>query len=831
MLSRGRPCLRRRLPAGSDTVATGSHEPLLFLYPRWVAPALRQRRPFSLTSIELPATTCRASRTPFRPVIPAGPSFARHSCRWISDIPKKTTDLTPKPPPHNVPGESPKENDGKTSDFDGSKRSGGNQLATKSEDDALQRQPEGHPAPKVDKGQGTCLVMNRPNSVDYSKLSPTARKRREYSIRDQQKIFRREYVKKHYRKQGKTYLDNGWIRTMKMLDQLLEKSKRTKTKKSPLKEKELLVSEETLATFVGVNQYTFQENIWFIAINNGCRVRVLPVERNKGFLRRILLSGTSRAIELTETTFSSAQSARDQSDPLAEYSKLAAPICSSQEALARSGLPKPLIQGSWYFQHEDGMKTMTLDQLTASRPEIKSWKDFVELVEDIVHARPPNSHEYSLNYSPKPKGAKKTNLMHGKRIKTALQRLFASEIHYHYLSSAALHMALEWLCQHEENALAQAICARHRHITTAETYNMLLKFAVKRQDLREFHSLLAQMGRHDINPNPQTWIILLSALVKPKEKAELIARMVQHNYLSDKAIIRDALHQTIQDSLLVHLDAGNDIDSFFELMARTYGADEASAALTGQIFEALARLRDHDSIDRLMQICVEKNLVIDGNALSSLMIINRSRIHKAIQYFLRFQGDPALPSPTSKNRETLFLQAYMARCYNVCRVLWRYACLRGEVTYKMKQTVLTSLCRNESKRANSELRTLWDLDAGKVMVGIDFHHETYHMPESILKELPPECRDNPLSFLNGWKGQGDGREIQLRLTNAIIHHDMGLASTYKPKHPLQIMLEAAYRIDQEWHDIPRPLNWKQQNAIQVPLIPKWERRTTPTALE
>ncbi|KAK4916200.1 hypothetical protein LTR66_017034 [Elasticomyces elasticus] len=354
---------------------------------------------------------------------------------------------------------------------------------------------------------------------------------------------------------------------------------------------------------------------------------------------------------------------------------------------------------------------------------------------------------------------------------------------------------------------------------------MLLKFAVKRQEIREFHSLLAQMGRHNINPNPKTWIILLSALVKPKEKAELIARMVQHNYLSDKAIVRDALHQTIQDSLLVHLDAGNDIDSFFELMARTYGADEASAALTGQIFEALARLRDHDSIDRLMQICVEKSLVIDGNALSSLMIINRSRMHKAIQYFLRFEGDPTLPSPTSKNRETLFLQAYMSRCYNVCRVLWRYACLRGEVTYKMKQTVLASLCRNDSRRSISELRTLWDLDAGKVMVGIDFHHETYHLPESILEELPPECRDNPLSFLNGWKGRGDGREIQLRLANAIINHDLGLASTYKPKYPHQIMLEAAFRIDEEWHDIPRPLNWKQQNAIQVPLVSKWDRRT------
>ncbi|KAJ5239883.1 hypothetical protein N7468_004502 [Penicillium chermesinum] len=45
MLVRGQ-CLGRRLPAILDTVA-GADEPLLFLYPRWAASALQQRRPIA----------------------------------------------------------------------------------------------------------------------------------------------------------------------------------------------------------------------------------------------------------------------------------------------------------------------------------------------------------------------------------------------------------------------------------------------------------------------------------------------------------------------------------------------------------------------------------------------------------------------------------------------------------------------------------------------------------------------------------------------------------------------------------------------------------------
>ncbi|KAJ5283385.1 hypothetical protein N7505_001365 [Penicillium chrysogenum] len=101
------------------------------------------------------------------------------------------------------------------------------------------------------------------------------------------------------------------------------------------------------------------------------------------------------------------------------------------------------------------------------------------------------------------------------------------------------------------------------------------------------------------------------------------------------------------------------------------------------------------------------------------------------------------------------------------------------------------------------------------------HHENYRLPDSILNDIPSEFRHNLILYLIGWKPRGEKRDLQIRLANALIKRDIILGATsYVPQHPSPIMLDAASILDKEWRSVPRPLTWKMQNAIQVPIVRK-----------
>jgi hypothetical protein len=814
MLSRGRPCLRRRLSAVLDTVATGPDEPLLFLYPRWAAPALRQRRPISsLNPIEGPVKKCQASGAPFCPVVRPCPSLTRHSCRWISVNSARTPHSTLEFPPSSnkqnrqISAKNVTSSDaligsaGDRSSAD--KEQSGNSL-NDAENTTSQRALHGFALTRARRIQKS-IQQPRPKGGESSTLTPTQRYNQHTSLRDQKKLRARAYMKKQYRKRSWPYIDKAWFDTKDVIEETQHNVRirvRTRTK-----QKEIYVAEETLALFAGVNQHTFQENIWHVPINNGCRVQVLPARENKGLLRRVILSGTDRVLELVEGQFTRAQNSQETGDPLADIHKPLVPICSSRGAMERSKVPVPLVRGIWCFQ-EDWKSRLTFDEVMMARPIVNSVKDFNEHVEDVTSSRLPYLDEKAMNPSKTPDI---------ERITKHILKLF--DTHHKYISTAALHLALEFLCQHELISAARDLCSRAEQVATANTYNIMLKIAAQRQDVRVFRHLIREMGRAHLNPNSETWLTLLSALVKPSEKAELIGHMVQCGYMSDINTIQGALQQTIQDSLLVHLESGKDIDSFIDLMASTYGANWFSSSLMGQMFSTLARLKDHDSLKRLVQICIDRKIPLDGHAMNAIVTVFRSDVFTAVRYILKCLDVPWFQS-SREQWELLFLAAFKRRHYNICLVLWRYACMYRVVTQKMKQTVLVSLCRNAFAKKNNELSTLWNIDAGKVIVGIDLHHESYSMADSILDEIPSEFRHNPLLFLIGWKPEGSERAHQIRLANALIQRDIKLGPLYKPNHPFRFMLDAAAFLDSEWHDVPRPLTWKMQNAIHIPIIRK-----------
>lgn len=632
-------------------------------------------------------------------------------------------------------------------------------------------------------------------------LAPRSAFSNQMSSRDRRKSRYGRYVEERPARDQFARSEGSWN---DIRDLLQEVQGADHGKKRGIHHKEINIPEETVALLSGMTDTAMQENIWYVPIHNGCRVQVLSPREGDGVHRKAILSGTERVLELVEDHINRAHEQQTSGDPLVDFPKPPVPIFASTVSMQLKNIPVPVIRGVWSFGRGS---PIPLEQVEASRSSLHTVKDFAEYIEDLTCARVLTPHEKTH----------KPRFQHHQLVAWHIKEAFRKDLNYQLLSTAALNRALSFLCHNELLSTARYVCFKAVQVATTDTYNMLLEATARRQDKRAFRRLLHSMSRAHIRPNSRTWLTLLSALITPSEKASLVNYMMQNGHMTDISTIRGALQHTIENSLLVHLESGESIDSFFTLMLESHGADWFSPSLLAQMFETIARLKDYRAMDRLVHICIENYLMIDSDSLTSIVRMFRADVFSAVHYTILLLNRPGFQL-SSETYERLFLTAFKACRYNICRVLWRYACMDESVTYDMRQAVFLTLSRNRSiKQDTNDMLNIWRVNAGKVIVGIDLHLERYRLSESIIKDLPSEFRQNPFSYLSsGFKPLGAERDLQLKLAAHLVWRDIEHgAQRYRPLYPLGLMLDAAAVMDREWAGKPRPLTWMLQNALKV----------------
>jgi hypothetical protein len=575
-------------------------------------------------------------------------------------------------------------------------------------------------------------------------------------------------------------------------------------RKREMKQKELLLPEETVALLAGVTDMTMKENVWYVPVHNGCKVHVLHPRESEGQYRKVILSGSERVMELVEDRIAHARALQEKGDPLVDIRKPQIPVFPSMEAMARKNLPVPLVRGVW-DSYVSTKNPAILDLLRPISQGLTSVREFAEHVDELT---------VSL---PSPGTKSRIAKPHEVQVAESLVSLFLNDAYHGLLSTAALNRALSFLLDHQFVRYSRLIFFKAEHVVTVDSFNIFLKFAAQKQDMRMFRRLLLSMPRLNVRPNPYTWLTFLDCLVSSRAKANLVSRMMQKGYLDDISAIRSAMQVTVQDTFLAHLESGKRVDSFFNMLIDTSGANWFPPSLINQMLSVAARLKDFSAIERLLQISKQQGFDVNSSTINQIVLLFRNDIFSTLHYLFRF-----IDRPEFKLRkdawERLFLIAYKGRHYNICRVLWRYACIYKGVTYKMRQCVFTSLTRNVPRKDGDHYNNLWLTSAGKVIVGVDLHLPHYPRTESFVELVPPEFDRNPVASLaTGFKPRGEERGKQHSLASALMLRDIEIGPRYRPSRPLGIMLEAAAVLDQEWKWVPRPTHWLMQNAIQVPL--------------
>ncbi|CEL07916.1 hypothetical protein ASPCAL11070 [Aspergillus calidoustus] len=814
MLSRGGQHIKRcGLSAGfGDHFAAGhvsvADEPLLFLYPRWFTFVSQQRRRLlnsrtSKRSISNHHTGTLPSRLKTNLLQHRRQSLAAPSRqRWLStsSVPmlpnldtqtEKSATATDPPSESTVKDASSAGLVGKSGNFDAF-------AGLNTEDEFLTDPLIEQPGPAA---LGLATLPQYQRDISEEPTSPD-RPRFGLSPRDVRRKGRRDYWMKKVAVGGRESI----YRQMKAMilsagrrAQFRSKKATSPSKHEPYR-RQMLVPEETIAVICGPSWTSAaSENIWYVRLHNGCKVHVLPPAESVGHSRKVLLTGSEWVTGLVENRIKQTQKLQENGDALLDVQKPVVPIFPSLRALERDNLPAPRVRGVW-TNSSISQTPASLDLINDNWKNILTVREFVEHVDGLTNSHP-GSNEQS----------------HSQSVAIKLLELFSKGKNRRFISTAALNKSMSFLLEqgYLEYARRLFILTTNERVLTIETFNLIFESAARAQNVPLFLETMRKMLRLRIPASPDTLLAYAEFLIRPASRTKMVKLMEEKGWLQEPAAMRRALKLTMQDVFAQHLIEGKSVNAFFKKTIKAFGCSYFPERLIKDMFHVTFRLKNVSAMQQLFRLCKMNGLPLTPSILSPLIALFPHDTFTAMYYALECL-ERSKNKLDKKTYDALFLNALKNRHYNICRVLWRYACMDGKATNNMKRELAFFLTQAVGKEGLTEQEKVWQTSVGKVIVGIDIQSPGFPLKQSLLKDIPIEFHDNPIAYLMGNSmPQGDERMRQRRAARAILKHDIDVGPWYRPTVPLANMLEAAAELDAQWKDVPRTRNWLMQNAIQV----------------
>lgn len=444
----------------------------------------------------------------------------------------------------------------------------------------------------------------------------------------------------------------------------------------------------------------------------------------------------------------------------------------SQGPATPESVPPPAVQGS--------------PVRTAPRPlefvlPPKSWtkRSFAEHVRAVTQSRP----AYVLHQG----------IAHDRVVARVLHSLFSRISNLRQvLSWSAIHQAISYLVKHKHGDSAKQLLRqmdRNGYPPSAETFNIFLRSCAREQNLVAFRRHLNVMLEDGILPNEGTWIALMSGAPTIDDQQAIARSMFRRGFSVRAAFARDNAPQIIPYSFGPFLDTGGSVADWSETMNTLYGPTWVTAEAVDHMVDILASRGQFVDAVKLV------NSLRMQYAISPLKVVLRTLLKHCkrqqnadfaiwcvVYASGRWQVNPKDPVVL----ETLFQIAYDSRMFNFLRVIWKYSCAWGQVSFIQRRLLYKSLYARLQPLESTVLKQ-WASEAGAVACGIDPLADNGETVETIL-------------------------DRERRLFGSEAHFN------FKRK-----LVEALYA-DQHWTQEQvkktRPLTWKIKYAVQVPFEPR-----------
>ncbi|MCJ1362813.1 hypothetical protein MMC16_001919 [Acarospora aff. strigata] len=550
-------------------------------------------------------------------------------------------------------------------------------------------------------------------------------------------------------------------------------------------EERILVREDILPAFTG----DIGETLWDIKVRSGCEIHVLGKEEGIGTYRSVMVRGSPSSIEMAK-------------EAMIEFCHgvLLESISDSEKILVGAAAKeyqerrKSPVRKTWTKETKKILQ-LRVDQI--ARPRAWTTLSFVDYVADITRStvsRLMHRHLY------------KDDDPHVKKVAQELRILFKDPQYQDFVSVQAFNHALEFLYRYNMVSTLRTLFVRMEELNLRmlpETFNIMLRGAAARKDLHTYTFLLRLMIKRGVKPNGGSWVALLMAVPSRAVQMRIESSMRKRGLLGYPATVKEVASLMVSGELTGHLGSGQDLKSFMGRIDGIYGLDWVSLSSLNRILDVTCEGGSFSQVLDALELFRDRSIHPNSVSLNTILshCHRQGNINEAVRQMQHIHSGYMVEAD-EVTYHILFLLGWKARHYNVCRMVWRHACMAAAVSYRMQQLVLRSLLRNTPTQPKTKTDK-WITSAGKVTVGIT-------VEQSMVAKLV------------GWSATGAQREETLAMAKQILAQDLSAVQNYRPAHSLVHQLTEGLALDGYWTREHLWTNtsttWKLENAISIPLV-------------
>lgn len=357
-----------------------------------------------------------------------------------------------------------------------------------------------------------------------------------------------------------------------------------------------------------------------------------------------------------------------------------------------------------------------------------------------------------------------------------------------------------------------------------ETFNIMLRGAAKVQDLDTFAQLLKSMVSNGCRPNSGTWLAFLAMLDDTSLMKIVVGAMNQRGLFHEAEVQAKACDiiapYNLQAALNRHpptpfLDFAQDMENHFtEQWLTSSGANKLLHVLGSRgLISECWRLIDYMKERGIQLDVVSGNTILDACCKFSGFRIGVDILGPLVKDY-GFIPDKVTWAIVSKH-------VWTAQHYATLRVIWRYGCLKGWISYPLRNRVADSLKKLISDPHSADpvsdssdtIRELWPRNAGAFVI---MSRSPFKTKEADEKSSTPEAE-----------------LLAQQFTFGRVKDDTHLSTRYEPLDDPVELIKRALAVDLESAERPAEpfserLKWLDEHA---PYVARKKRKLLPPAFK
>ena len=413
---------------------------------------------------------------------------------------------------------------------------------------------------------------------------------------------------------------------------------------------------------------------------------------------------------------------------------------------------------------------------------------------------------------------------HVSAVAEQLRQLFGNTRLYRYWSVEACNAALSFFYRHSMLTRARALYSQmedRKYLTSVETFNIMLQGSASRKNLAHFQGLLDAMMKRKLKPNAQTWEAFFLVNTSSHIRYQIFQSMWDRGVLDDLHTMSKFFTLNIREVFCMQLDKGRTVTWFLEYMDNLNESNWLSTSTGNIIIHEVGKRGSAREAVNVLDELEPRGMKFDKVTLSTLLHRCRpdSNHDLSIHILHRFRKHKIYPDKVAY--ESIFRQFWRSHLYNCAKVAWRYACVEGQASSLMRNTVAQNITRESGGLPTEQPPSrsdVWAQVAGKVVVGVEL---------GLQRNFPAH---KPALIEGGIASFEESAEART-LAQALLDQDVASAHHYSIDESLPDLLERALAIDRQWAQEHawrhKSLDWFVENSICVKLKHTYPARFLP----